>query len=901
MKVHFKFILKLFYSALIIFSCSHVIAQDSQVMQKTVLVKKFREDISLEQSPILQRVFSVLKVTKYEPFFKYSQPVNEHRVKHTIDLSLYYIIEYESSVSVENAISLIINTKHYELVEPKYTFDTQYLPNDPLSDSTRDILDRQNHLIKHNFFEAWDITKGDPSVVIGIIDTGFWSDHKDLEDQIFQNSKDTIDGINNDGNSLLGDQVVDDYVGWDVADNDNNPNFDNDPHGVVVAGAACASPENLEGGIGVGFYTSYLPIKATKNGVQNNISHGYEGIIYAAEQGVDVMNLSWGSTSGYSQIFQDIINYAVIDYDVAIFAASGNSKAMLDFYPASYQHVFSVAATRLSEKQWGTYSYFVDINAQGVNVMTTIPDTDSAAGRETGTSLSCPIVSGAAALVREHFPELNGLQVGERIRVTGYINDTLTMNDGKEEKMGRSLDAYQALTATNVKSARAMDFQMYTSNNVLTNTQDTIELAISIHNYLTPLGNLNLSLTTLSNGVTILNNGVNYGSMGTLDTNWNYNNKFTFIIDTGMVGATLVFRAAFEDDEYSDYQYFYLNVNSYTIDTTTSDLYEISVFEEKKCNGEWEDNNENTFSFTPVFSTYDFTGYHSEFTFHSLSNGVTVNTKDTSELYVIYSYDQVILPNEVSISTSSDYNIGDTIFLRALMYDMGKEIPIDFQYVIPENMNRITSDVSFDSLCVFTKEGEVGGNDTLYFNVFSTLNTCDADSILFTLSSQTEGITIHDSTYTGLNISEGESFMNLDKYFKAISTTSLGEGDTLFFNITYISGIDTIHKPIEWVIDTIKSISVNEPTTGLKDITEGLSYGPNPVEQVLIVNLQNNNDVVSYEIVEIQGALISIGELVVGQNQIEIPSEIASGLYLLKFISKTGEEKIVKLVVKNNT
>ena len=66
--------------------------------------------------------------------------------------------------------------------------------------------------------------------------------------------------------------------------------------------------------------------------------------MYAADNGYDIVNLSWGSTGSFSQFNQDIINFAVLENDVIVIAAAGNTPEDLAFYPASYDNVLSVAS-----------------------------------------------------------------------------------------------------------------------------------------------------------------------------------------------------------------------------------------------------------------------------------------------------------------------------------------------------------------------------------------------------------------------------------------------------------------------------------------------------------------------------------------------------------------------------
>ena len=104
-----------------------------------------------------------------------------------------------------------MRTGVFEYVEPSYTSQPLYKPNDPEIDSLyfMEML---------NMYQAWDSTMGDTNVVIGISDTGFDIDHPDLVNSVKYNYNDPIDGVDNDG-----DGYIDNFRGWDLGDNDNNP------------------------------------------------------------------------------------------------------------------------------------------------------------------------------------------------------------------------------------------------------------------------------------------------------------------------------------------------------------------------------------------------------------------------------------------------------------------------------------------------------------------------------------------------------------------------------------------------------------------------------------------------------------------------------------------------------
>jgi subtilisin family serine protease len=115
--------------------------------------------------------------------------------------------------------------------------------------------------------------------------------------------------------------LIDDFRGWDFSDDDNDASPTTNGHGTSVASFSSARGNNGIGVAGVAFTTRILPIK-----VYGNSFAGYDGIAYAAAQGANVLNLSWGRSGGSPSAFeQDVINFAAINRSAVIVAAAGNT------------------------------------------------------------------------------------------------------------------------------------------------------------------------------------------------------------------------------------------------------------------------------------------------------------------------------------------------------------------------------------------------------------------------------------------------------------------------------------------------------------------------------------------------------------------------------------------------
>lgn len=133
------------------------------------------------------------------------------------DLSLIYEVDYSGNADIENAVNLLLETGIAEYAEPSYIFQPFFDPDDPDTAG-------QYYLNLIHARQAWDISKGDSTIVIGIIDTGTSFLHPDLMGKFALNYADPIDGIDNDNNGY-----IDDYHGWDFGGDLWGEGGDNDP------------------------------------------------------------------------------------------------------------------------------------------------------------------------------------------------------------------------------------------------------------------------------------------------------------------------------------------------------------------------------------------------------------------------------------------------------------------------------------------------------------------------------------------------------------------------------------------------------------------------------------------------------------------------------------------------
>ena len=478
------------------------------------------------------------------------------------DLSLIYVIKYNSDKNIEEAVNEIYNTGEVEYAQPKYIQQVSFTPNDP-------SLGSQYYINKIQAPAGWDIQQGDTNVVIGIVDSGIDWDHPDLAGNVKMNYADPINGVDDDA-----DGFIDNFRGWDLAGADyNNVVGDNNPmimgsnnnHGSHVSGDASAVTNNGVGVAGTGFKCKIMGIKCSADndtrgaGGVGYIITGYEGIKYAADHGCAVINCSWGGGGG-GQFEQDVITYATINKNSLVVCAAGNDASSLSFYPASYKYVLSVASTNSSDAR-SSFSNFgnnIDVCAPGSGIYSTI--WNNSYTTFDGTSMASPIAAGVCAIVKSQFPSYNALQVGEKVRVT--CDNIDAQNPSYIGKLGKGrINMFRALTI-NSPSVRLNNYTVTDGNNNVPQPNDTISIAGTFKNYLDATTNVSAVISTTTTGVTLLNGNATLGAIPTLGTANNNSSPYKVKINATVPANTIAnFKVTYTDGSYSDFEYFTVVVN----------------------------------------------------------------------------------------------------------------------------------------------------------------------------------------------------------------------------------------------------------------------------------------------------------------------------------------------------
>jgi len=373
------------------------------------IIVKFKPNVSVEPSISTKGIATIgcrsidalneqHGVTSLENVFKTAKKAVAKEIP---DLTNIYILKLPKDTNILSIAEVYQKNPNVVYAEPNYIAHICVKSNDPYYSQQWAHQNMQSE-------QAWDIETGDPNVVIAIIDTGVDWDHPDLAANIWNNTNEILDGNDTDG-----DGYIDDIRGWDFVDTtlpvypgeDSNVR-DNDPmdfhgHGTHCSGIAAAVTNN---GVGIAGMCWNCKIMAVRSGYKGADGTGYlesddtaTAIVYAADNGADVISMSWGDYTN-SSLIKDTIDYAYCK-GVVLVGAAGNDNTKTRVYPASYDNVIAVSATNSSDTKalFSNYGSWVDVAAPGINIKSTLFDDTYASW--SGTSMSTPFVAGLAGLI----------------------------------------------------------------------------------------------------------------------------------------------------------------------------------------------------------------------------------------------------------------------------------------------------------------------------------------------------------------------------------------------------------------------------------------------------------------------------------------------------------------------
>lgn len=364
---------------------------------------------------------------------------------------------------IEQVLAQCRAQSYVEYAEPNYRLyaleTPPVFPNDPDFNQLYGMHQSNDNDIDAP--EAWELTTGNASIIVSVIDTGIDYDHEDLKANIWINPGESGGGKENNNIDDDGNGYKDDYRGWNFAYKTNDPYDDND-HGTHCAGTVGGVGNNGKGVAGVNWNVKLMALKFLGSDGSGGTAEAAEAIVYAADNGAKVLSNSWGGGEA-SQVLQDAIQYAH-DRGVLFIAAAGNDSKNTDTspnYPSNYEapNVVSVAANDNADNVSSFSNYgrrTVDLSAPGSSIYSTRPL--GRYQRLSGTSMATPHVAGAAALVMSRFPSIAAHQV--IVRLLGGV-DRKSQFLGKMVSGGR-LNVRNAMS-TNPLIAQTTDWSNTTN------------------------------------------------------------------------------------------------------------------------------------------------------------------------------------------------------------------------------------------------------------------------------------------------------------------------------------------------------------------------------------------------------------------------------------------------------
>ncbi len=433
------------------------------------------------------RVLSSHQLTDTRPAFTVNR---DERRRGNSKLDRIYISRITGDEDPAEVAESIANQPGVVYAEPVPVYKTLSTPNDP-----KYIGGEQSYLDLINAPQAWSITTGSEEVTIAIIDSGTDIDHIDLADNTWVNPDEEEDGEDNSGSGK-----ADDIHGWDFYEDNNDPRPGSSVHGTHVAGIAAAVTDNEEGVASLGHSVSYMPLKVGDGDGSINGEAAYNAMLYAAEQGVEVINNSWGGTA-FSQTAALVVS-EVYEMGSVIVAAAGNDGDEQIFYPAGYPEVTAVGSVNEDEQKSGFSNFgpFVGVMAPGEKIYST--ENDDEYGPSSGTSMAAPVVSALAGLIASHHSDYTNDQIRAQLKASASELH-FDIEDPWRKQLGEGMIDAAAALAEPMLYLHAADYH-YTDTDSDTPASfiaaSTFDLHIDWHNLGVDLSGAEVSFETFAPG-----------------------------------------------------------------------------------------------------------------------------------------------------------------------------------------------------------------------------------------------------------------------------------------------------------------------------------------------------------------------------------------------------------------
>ena len=387
------------------------------------IVKRIENKLYIVEDGIQYKVDETRVIAKLKPQREFPRTL----CKETQNLGFeMFEIPVPDGMKVENFLSLIERTDYFEFVDYNTYGKYLFTPNDSLIGNAAGC---QWYLANINAYEAWNITKGNSTIKVAVLDSGVDSCHYDLH------------------------YGIDNYTHLDILNGYNYPNNTNYSaptfyHGTMVAGILGAKTNNNRGiaGVSGGNYSAGITIIPFCVGnYEPSTNYIINAISKAVEKGAKIINMSF--SLAYNDGVANAINSAY-NQGISIICATGNNNSSFIKFPASHSNTIAVGATNQSnlKADFSNYGNGIDLVAPGVDIKSTY--LGNSYYSDSGTSFAAPQVAGVVALMLSVNPTLTPSQITSTLQNTCTKLSSYSYSNGWNSFVGYGLlNAYDAVYA----------------------------------------------------------------------------------------------------------------------------------------------------------------------------------------------------------------------------------------------------------------------------------------------------------------------------------------------------------------------------------------------------------------------------------------------------------------------